>query len=189
MRKILILILTSLALTEVQAQFIEEKSHDVSLGVAMSAPYDKMDFLQSPGVYAQGEYVLSPASWIDFRPYAGLILTKFKKDDPDEVQERYRSSANAILIGGKTRITAPVPIVAPYFEIGLGASLGSFETFTPTTSVEESGVRFHVPVSLGLELGFTNNVNIGVTYFFHNDLRQFIGAAAIGFSFPVDYYY
>lgn len=189
MEKIVTLILAIFASTQVQAQFIEEKSHDVSLGLAMSAPYDKIDLLRSPGLFAQGEYVLSPGSWIDFRPYAGLILTKFKKEDPGEVQERYRSSVNAILIGGKTRITAPVPIVAPYFEFGVGASLGSFETFTPTTSIEESGVLFHIPVSLGVELGFTKNVDIGVTYFFHNNLKQFVGAAAIGFSFPIDYYY
>lgn len=187
MKKLLVIILTILASTQVKAQFIKEKFNDVSIGLGMGVPYDRMDLLQSPGVYAQGEYVLSAASWIDFRPYAGFILTKFKERDPEQVEERYRSSANALLIGGKTRITAPVPFVAPYFEIGVGASIGSFETFTPTTSIEKSGVLAHIPVSLGLELGSQNNVDIKLTYYFHNNLEQFIGAAAVGISFPVGY--
>ena len=187
MKKILIIIFTILASTQVQAQFIEEESHYISLGLGMSAPYENMDLLQSPGVYAQGEYVLSAASWINFRPYAGLILTKFNEVDPEEVEPRYRSSANALLIGGKTRITAPVPFVAPFFEIGVGASLGSFETFTPYTTIEKSGVFLHIPVSLGLDFGSQNNVDFKLTYYFHNHLEQFTGAAALGISYPVGY--
>lgn len=174
--------------TQVKAQFIQERSHDISIGLGMSAPYEKIDVLQNPGVYAQGEYVLIPASWIDIRPYAGLIITKFKDVDPEEVAERYRSSANALLLGAKTRITAPVPFVSPYFEMGVGASLGSFETFTPTTSIDKSGLFLHIPVSLGLKLETFTNVDVKLTYYYHNNLEQFIGAAAIGLSFPVGYY-
>ncbi|WP_029035100.1 hypothetical protein [Salinimicrobium terrae] len=187
MKKILIIIFAILISNRAQAQFIEEQSHYISLGLGMSAPYDQMDLIQNPGVYAQGEFVLSHADWIDFRPYAGLILTKFNEVDPEEVEERYRSSANALLIGAKTRITAPVPFVAPFLEIGVGASRGSFETFTPYTSIEKSGVFFHIPVSLGLDFGDENNFDFKLTYYFHNNLKQFTGAAAIGISYPVGY--
>lgn len=187
MKKVLTIFLVILASARVQGQFIEEKAQYVSLGLGMSAPYEQIDVFQNPGVYAQGEYVLNPANWIDFRPYAGLILTKFKEVDPDEVEERYRSSANALLLGAKARITAPVPFVAPYFEIGVGASLGSFETFTPTTSIEKSGMFLHIPVSLGLKLESFTNLDVKLTYYYHNNLEQFIGAAAIGLSFPVGY--
>ncbi len=187
MRKILVIIFAILASNQVKAQFIQEQSTNVSIGLGMSAPYDETDLLRGAGAYAQGEYVLSPATWIDIRPYAGIILTKFKEDDPEEVQPRYRSSANVFLIGGKTRITAPVPFVAPYFEIGVGASIGNFETYTPTTSIEESGVFVHIPVSLGLKIESLQNVDIRLTSYFHNNLQQFTGAAAIGISFPVGY--
>ena len=185
MNKPFIIILLVLASTRVQAQFIKEESTDVSIGLGLSAPYDQMDLLRSPGFYAQGEYVLSPASWIDIRPYAGVILTKLNKDDPERVEARYRSTANAVLLGGKTRIIAPVPFVAPYLEIGIGASIGSFETFTPYTSIDESGVFAHVPFSLGFELGSRHNADIKFTYYFHPGLGQFTGAAAVGFSFPL----
>ena len=188
MKKVLTAILVILGLNQVQAQFIEDKSHYISLGFGMSAPYEEMDVLQNPGVFAQGEYVLIPGSWIDIRPYAGLIITKFKDVDPEEVEERYRSSANALLLGAKTRITAPVPFVSPYFEIGVGASLGSFETFTPTTDIDKSGLFLHIPVSLGLKLESFTNVDVKLTYYYHNNLEQFMGAAAIGLSFPVGYY-
>ena len=188
MKKSLVIILAILASIQVQAQFIEERSTEVSIGLGMSAPYEHMDLLRSPGFYAQGEYVLSPANWIDIRPYAGFILTKFKEDDPEQVEARYRSTANAVLLGGKTRITAPVPFVAPYLEIGVGASIGSFETYTPDTSIEERGVFLHIPFSLGVELGARHNVNIEFTYYYHNSMEQFVGAAALGFTFPLDYY-
>ncbi len=72
---------------------------------------------------------------------------------------------NALLIGGKTRINAPVPLVAPYFEIGVGASIGNFETYMPTTSIEESGVFVHIPVSLGLKIEALQNVDLKLTSF------------------------
>ncbi|WP_029037263.1 hypothetical protein [Salinimicrobium xinjiangense] len=185
MGKVLLIIIAILTSAQVEAQFFEERASYISLGPGLSAPYEQMDLLQDPGVFAQGEYVLSPASWIDIRPYAGLILTKFKENSSDEVKARYRSSANALLFGGKTRLTAPIPFVAPFFEIGIGASIGSFETFMPAKSIEESGVFLHIPVSLGLVLEAFTNVDIKLTGYFHNDLEQFVGAAAVGLSFPI----
>ena len=187
MRKILFIILTILALTRVEAQSIEERSTYVSIGLGISVPYEQMNLFRSPGVYAQGEYILRPASWIDFRPYAGVILTKFKEIDPEELEARYRSSANALLIGGKTRITAPVPFVAPYLEIGVGTSIGSFQTVTPYKTIAKSGLFLHIPVSLGLDFGSKSNMDFKFTYYFHNNLEQFVGAAAVGFSYPIGY--
>lgn len=185
MKKVLLIILTFLASTQAQAQFIEERASHISFGPGLSAPYEQLNLLKKPGVYAQGEYVLSPARWIDLRPYAGFIWTKFKENDPEQEEARYRSSANALLLGAKTRITAPVPIVAPFFEIGVGASIGSFETFMPAKNIEESGVFLHIPISLGVALGSEKNMDLRLSYYFHNNLQQFIGAATVGFSFPI----
>src|SRR5690606_10868170 len=175
MKKTLILFLAIFAFTQVQAQFIKERAIDVSIGLGLSAPYEG-DFYGT-GFYAQGEYVLSPATWVDFRPYAGFIFTKMSKDDAEIVQAGYRSTANAVLLGGKTRITAPIPWVAPYIEVGIGASIGSFETFTPNTQIDDSGIFAHIPFSLGLELGPNHNVNLEFTYYFHPSLKQYAGAA------------
>ena len=188
MKKIAFIVFYILISVQAKAQFIQEKYTDVSIGLGMSAPYEEMNVFRSPGFYAMGDYVLSVNNWFDIRPYAGFILTKLIEDNSDEVKPRYSSEANAILLGGKFRITAPVSWVAPYFETGVGASIGSFSTFTPQTSIDKSGLIAHIPFSLGVELGPRNNVNLGFTYFFQNNLEQFMGAAVIGVSFPVGYY-
>ncbi len=183
MRKVIVIILIILVSTQVKAQLIKEKSIDASIGYGISAPYDDVDITGS-GFYLHGEYVLTLAKRIDIRPYAGLILTK--TDNNEQNAPEYKSTANAFLIGGKTRITAPIPWVAPYIEFGIGVSIGSFETVTPFTNIDDSGLFMHIPFSIGLELGPKHNFDIAFTYYFHNSVEQFAGAAAFGISFPLD---
>ncbi len=185
MKKPIAIILTILATIQVKAQLIKEKSIDVSIGYGLSAPYDDVDITGS-GFYLQGEYVLTLAKWIDIRPYVGLIFTKTNTDDNEQNEPAYKSTANAFLIGGKTRVTAPIPWVAPYLEVGVGASIGSFETFTQFTNLDDSGLILHFPFSIGFELGPKHNFDIAFTYYFHNSVEQFAGAAAFGISFPLD---
>ena len=182
MKSIYVLIFTIFALTSAEAQLIKEKSIDASIGYGISAPYDDVD-ISGSGFYMQAEYVLTLATWIDIRPYAGLIFTKTDRDDNEF---GYKSNANAFLFGGKTRIKAPIPWVAPYLEVGLGGSIGSFETVTPYDNFDESGLLFHIPVSIGLELGPKHNIDIAFTYYFHNSVNQFAGAAAFGVSIPLN---
>lgn len=96
-------------------------------------------------------------------------------------------TSNAFLFGGKTRIKAPIPWVAPYFEIGIGASIGTFETVTPFTNINKTGLLFHIPVAIGLELGRRHNFDFSFTYYYHNSVKQFSEAAAFSFSFPLDH--
>ena len=168
----------------VQAQFIEEKAVDVSIGLGISAPYDEYDIL-GDGFYAQVELVLSPSSWIDLRPYAGMVFTKTSGEYKEKEALGYKSTANAFMFGGKTRLTAPIPWVAPYLEIGIGGSIGSFETVTPYTDIQDSGLFLHIPFSFGLELGRGHIVNIEFTYYFHESVQQFSGAAAFGVTIPL----
>jgi len=116
MKKNLVIIFTIITFTQVKAQLIKEKSIDASIGYGISAPFDDVDITGS-GFYLQGEYVLTLAKWIDIRPYAGIILTK--ADDNEQNASEYKSTANAFLIGGKTRITISIPWVAPYLEFGI----------------------------------------------------------------------
>ena len=182
MRKTLLLILVILGSTGVHAQFVKERSVDVSIGLGISAPYDEYD-VSGTGFYAQGEYVLHLASWIDVRAYLGMIIAEDVEEE--ELEKGYRSAASAALLGAKTRITAPIPWFAPYIELGYGASLGSFETYTPQTGKEHSGLLFHFPFTLGVGLGPEHRVNLEFTYYFHDRVQQFSGAAAVGLSFPL----
>ena len=168
------------------AQLLKAKSIDASIGYGLSAPYDEDVDVMGTGFYIQAEYVFEMLSWIDLRPYAGLILTGSKSDNSITNDIDYKVTSHAFLFGGKTRIKAPIPWVAPYIEVGIGASIGTFETVTPFTNIKKTGLLFHVPFSIGFELGRKHNFDIAFTYYYHNSVEQFSGAAAFGFSFPLD---
>ena len=183
MKKIIIIIFSIFLALQVNAQE-KTQSINIALGLGLSAPFEAYD-ITGTGFYLQGEYVLDLASWIDIRPYAGLILTHANTDDSLPNEPTYKVTSNAILLGGKTRIKAPIPWVSPYLEIGLGASIGSFKTFTPSRNIEKNGLLFHIPFSIGLELGRKHNFDIAFTYYFHSSIEQFSGAAAFGLSIPL----
>lgn len=159
---------------------------DVSIGLGLSAPYDDVD-ISGSGFYAQGEYVFGLTKWVGIRPYAGIVITS-----PDGItnplyqQEDYKVTSKAFLFGGKARICAPIPWVAPYFEIGVGTSIGSFETYTPSTAIKKNGIVMHVPFSFGLALGRKHNIDAAFTYYFTPAAEQISGAVAFGFTFPIN---
>ncbi len=155
---------------------------DVSVGLGLTAPYDDVDITGS-GFYAQGEYVIGISKWFGIRPYAGLVLTSHLKQ---QNQPEYKVTSKAFLFGGKARIVAPIPWVAPYFEIGVGASIGSFETYTLYTNIKKNGILIHIPFTIGLALGPKHNLDLALTYYYQPAVQQFSGATAIGFSFPLN---
>lgn len=185
MKKICLAILMIASSIHVEAQFLKEKSVDISIGYGLSSPDDDTNVVDS-GFYLQGEYVLDINKWFDVRPYAGVILTKSGGRDLDGNPTIYTATSNAFLIGGKTRITIPIPWVSPYVEIGFGASIGAFKTFTSYVDLNKHGLIFHVPFSLGLEIGRNHNFDIAFVYYIHPTMDQFAGAAALGVSIPLE---
>ena len=159
---------------------------DVSVGFGLSAPYDDVN-IGGSGFYAQGEYVFGLSKWIGIRPYAGIILTSPEGiTEPEYAQKGYKVTSKAFLLGGKARVCAPIPWVAPYFEIGVGASIGSFETYTPFTDIKKNGLLMHVPFSLGLAIGRKHNFDFAFTYYYHESAEQYSGAVAFGYTFPLN---
>jgi hypothetical protein len=153
---------------------------NINVGFGLSAPYENVDII-GRGFYLQGEYVLGMASWFGVRPYAGILITS-----EDKEQTPYKVTTRAFLAGVKGRIVAPIPWVAPYIELGLGASAGSFVTYTPSIDIEKNGVVLHIPFTIGLSLGPQHNVDLEFTYYFHPSIEQFGGAAAFGITFPIN---
>lgn len=184
-RNVLTILIFAIALNGLNAQPRKGTFINASVGLGISAPYDQYDGYGS-GFYAQGEYVLGLTKWIGFRPYAGFIITSTDKNQNEENRSQYEVTTNAFLIGGKTRIAAPIPYVAPYFEIGIGASIGSFVTQTPFTNLEEKGLIMHIPFTIGLAIGRNHNFEFAFTYYYHPSVDQFAGAAAFGMSFPLN---
>ena len=186
-KKTLLILFVLFSSSRVQAQFHSAEAVDISLGYGLSVPYDDVGFYGT-GFYIQGEYVLGINEWMDLRPYAGYVLTNRDRNLSGLFEPGDKANANAFLFGGKARFRMPIDWVAPYAEIGLGGSIGSFQTLTDNSEIDESGIYAHIPFSLGLELGQRHNVNVELTCYFHNSIKQFAGAMAIGVSFPVGYY-
>jgi len=186
MRKTLTLLLLVLTSNLVEAQFIKENSINVQIGYGLSAPNNSVGEIVDDGFFAQGELVMKVASWFELRPYAGFILTNSNGKDLNENPTDEKAESKAFLIGGKARLRAPIPWVAPYVEIGIGTSIGKFETFTVYDNINKSGIIYHIPFSLGLELGRNNNVDLGFAYYFQPSVEQYAGAFALGLTFPLN---
>lgn len=155
------------------------------VGFAVSGPYDDLE-IGSSGFYLQGEYVWALKSWFGLRPYAGFITTSPDDDLTSKSFTGYQASSKAVLLGCKTRIAAPIPWFAPFIELGVGASIGSFITHTPFENKSSKGLIHHIPVTLGLALGPKHNVELAFSYYGHPTVRQFSGATAIVLSFPLN---
>jgi len=177
---ILVIVLTS---SIVRSQFIKEKSINAQIGYGLSTPNNSVSPVVSDGFFLQGELVLKAASWVEFRPYAGFILTNSNGKDLNDNPTEEKAESKAFLLGGKSRVRAPIPWVAPYFEIGIGTSIGKFETLTAFDNIGKSGIIYHIPFSMGLELGRDHNVDMGLTYFFQPEVEQYVGAFALGVTF------
>lgn len=186
MKKTLILILIVLTSNLVEAQFIKEKSINAQIGYGLSAPNNSVDEVVDDGFFAQGELVLKVKSWIEFRPYAGFILTSSNGKDLNDNPTDEKAESKAFLLGGKVRVRAPIPWVAPYIEIGIGTSIGKFETLTAFDNIDKSGIIYHIPLSFGLELGKNNNIDLGFAYYFQPSVEQYAGAFAVGITFPLN---
>ena len=185
MKKTLILIVIIMTANLVDAQFIKKKSINAQIGYGLSAPNNSVDEIVDDGFFVQGELVLKVTSWLELRPYAGLILTSSNGKDINGNPTDEKAESKAFLLGGKARVRAPIPWVAPYIEIGIGTSIGKFETFTAFDNIDKSGIIYHIPFSLGLELGRKNNVDLGFTYYFQPSVEQYAGAFAVGITFPL----
>ena len=185
MKKTLIILIIALTSNLAEAQFIKEKSINAQIGYGMSAPNNSVDEVVDGGFFAQGELVLKVKSWIEFRPYAGFILTSSNGEDLNGNPTNEKAESKAFLLGGKARLRAPIPWIAPYVEIGIGTSIGKFETFTAFDNIDKSGIIYHIPFSFGLELGKNNNVDLGFTYYIQESVEQYVGAIAVGITFPL----
>ncbi|WP_289665068.1 hypothetical protein [Flavobacterium panacagri] len=170
------------------------QSIKASIGFASSSSYyiedygnqDELDVMDS-GLYLQAEYIFGIKSWFGLRSYAATISTKIDKNQPPLLdQPLYKVTTRALLVGGKVRFCAPIPWVAPFIEGGIGASIGSFQTFTPSTNFDKNDVLMHIPFSIGLAVGRKNNIELALSGYFHPAAKQSNGVFAAGFTFPVD---
>ncbi|MAX70359.1 MAG: hypothetical protein CMC76_04550 [Flavobacteriaceae bacterium] len=185
MKKTLLLLIILSSSLLCNAQFVKKRAINAQIGYGLSIPYESVDDTADSGFFLQGEYVLTIKSWFELKPYVGLILTNPKGEDLNGNPTDEFAITKAGLLGGKFRLRAPIPWVAPYIETGFGLSIGKFETQTAFISKNKSGLQYHIPVAFGLELGKETNVDIGFTYYVQPQVEQVVGAFALGITIPL----
>jgi hypothetical protein len=187
MRKLYTLIVTLIfSIVSNNAACAQEKKSEyiqASIGLGLVAPNDEKSEVFGSGFYVQAEYVKNFSRFLAVRPYAGLIIAS--GNDKREGFQQYKIKSNAFMIGAKGRLSIPIPYVAPFLELGIGLSAGSFKTYTPNINKERTGIVPHIPFSLGFALGRNHEFETKFIYYFHDSVEQFSGAAAIGLSFPL----
>jgi hypothetical protein len=94
-------------------------------------------------------------------------------------------TSKAAAAGIKGRLAIPIPYVAPFIELGLGASAGTFRTFTPVHQITRDGVLIHIPVTLGLALGSEGQLEVALVFLYYPAAKQFGGGTAFGMTFPL----
>lgn len=157
----------------------------IEAGLGLSSPYSD-DMSTGEGFYAQGEYVLVPSAWFSPRAYAGTLFTFSSPDDYCREHDIHcEVSAKIGFLGAKGRLTIPIPYIAPFIELGIGASIGAMRTRTPSTNESLAGITYHIPLGIGLSVGKDHNWDVAFSYLFHPTEKRFDGAFAIGFSFQV----
>jgi hypothetical protein len=134
------------------------------------------------GLLVSGEYVLWPTSWFSPRAYGGLLLTWPARACGEGVQP-CDVSAKLVYGGGKARFTLPTPWVAPFFEAGLGVSLGEFRTRSGSlVDLYYLGPAYHVPVTAGVAFGARRQLEVALVYLYHPAQAQFSGGVVLGWQ-------
>jgi hypothetical protein len=177
-------LLALLVTLPVAAQDEDETPHAlaVSAGFGFTFPTDNTIDATSNGAFGEVEYIYRRVEWFTPRAYAGLVLTSPEYCELVDCDV----SSKIGFIGVKGRLLIPIPYVAPFIELGLGASLGSLTTRIGTlVDIEDSGLMYHIPFALGLVLGKSRQVELSFKYLSHPAQEQFNGALALGIVFPL----
>jgi hypothetical protein len=158
-----------------------------SVGIGLSASTRSDVNVIGSGFYASGEFVLVPNLWVSPRLYGGLLLTSTDSSRCDGATP-CNVSAKIGFLGVKGRLTIPIPYVAPFFEVGVGASAGTMTTQVDSIVAKDfTGLTYDIPFALGLSLGEMHHyiVDVAFSYLFHPALSQFDGALAVSLAFPL----
>ncbi len=190
MKKLIIAFLLVVVSKQLNAQSRFNRYLNLSIGFGETeALYgcegEPEETITGSGLYLQGEYVFEFNKWFDLRPYTGFLYARTNTNDEVFDDYGYKANATALLIGGKARLTIPIPWVAPYIESGLGSSLGYYETYTAYWDINNIGIFAHIPLAFGVKVGRKHNIDIGFQYYIQSGVEQISGAFSIGFKNPI----
>lgn len=158
---------------------------NLSGSVGLSLVNDSSSEGSGVGGWLSAGYVFRANSWFSPRAYVGGVWTSPQDDCEENVSPCDVSAALGVL-GAKTRFKLPIPYVAPFFEVGLGASVGKLSTRAGfANGTQHSGVAVHIPFSVGLALGREHDIELAFRYLAHPDQNQMVAAVAVALEFPL----
>ncbi len=176
------LLLFSMKLTFAQPRVGDFVNFSAGLGLTTA---NESNYYGGTGYYAQVEYVTCEKKWFGVRPYVGFVSTTGDDRDLKNRYTPYYAATSAVFFGGKVRVCAPIPYVAPFIECGLGFSIGNYQTYTPNRNIKMNGIDTHIPFSIGLSFGRKTTTDVMFSYYFNQKSHQVAGGAAIGFLIPI----
>lgn len=177
-----------LSATTTYAQPRLEPSVDVSIGAALTSPHQRSKTLGA-GPYAEAEYAVPLEEFVGLRAFGALLFTFPQTRDVEQCSVvDCDVTAQVLMVGGKGRLSAPVPWVSPFVEAGLGLSFGAVTTQTNVRNIEigPASATINIPVAVGVALGSMRETELTLTGIFHPEAKQYAVALTITVSVPVE---
>jgi hypothetical protein len=150
-----------------------------SLGLGVSRATGPNSKAGAGGLYVSAEYWAQPFSWLNLRSYLGYLSTSTDQRNCYRI-DGCDVSENIGLLGAKVRLVAPIPWVAPFFELGLGVSFGDIHATDVDSDLTTHGVVLDVPVGLGLSIGPRHDVDVSLLSLSHGGAHAIGGALLVG---------
>jgi len=158
----------------------------VVAGIGYSDPSGNSIRGTGTGGFAEVDYSLPDLYWLKF--YGGTLFTFPDSASCGEGVSPCDVSATLAFLGSKVRLTAPIPYVRPYIDLGVGLSAGSATVRVgDVVNRHRAGILFHVPVGLGVQIGNRWPIDVGMLIMFHPEVDGNFGALiGIGFGFLLE---
>lgn len=167
----------------------KEPSVDLAIGGAMTGLVEGGS-ATSGGLYLSTSYSVPLEPFVGLRAYGGLLFTfpSGGRDEEECGREECNVSVQGMLLGGKARVAAPIPWVAPFAEAGVGLTLGAVTTQTAVDDIRlgPAGATIHVPLAFGVALGTMRETELAVQAIFHPEAKQYTATLSIAVCVPVD---
>ncbi len=122
--------------------------------------------------------------WLLGSLYAGLLLT-WPDGGCGPGVVPCEVSARIFFLGIKARLMAPIPWVGPFFDLGVGLSIGSTKVLNGAVQAEANGVIPHWLWGLGLAVGPRHQVILSLDYLEHTRGQQSCAMLTVGYAIPL----
>jgi hypothetical protein len=154
-----------------------------SIGIGFSGADGRHDTTAANGLYLAAEYWAKLYPWLNLRTYLGALGTGTNQTYCHTTGD-CDVSQDVALVGAKVRLVAPIPWIAPFFEAGLGLSIGVIHATDLDVDRVTEGVAYHVPFGFGLSIGPKHNVDLAFDYMILPGARAVAGGLVAGLTLP-----